>query len=323
MDEGSNPSISKIKIMKKITLRRAQISKSKNGVDVTVKSATIDWARKLAPTWEMVSQHKSGNLSNFEYIKLYNKILKKADEEGVFEELYNSSNSSQTLLCYCPGGKFCHTHLIIDYAIKKYSDKFKDGRRSRIEKGTEMKYLLAIDLETTGLKASYHEITQIGAILLNKELEELGQFETLVSIDYPERGMENGFNVFQYTHINSDDLKKAPKLKQSLRSLELFVRGKAGFNLDSIAIFGQNPRFDVTFIEKAYDSLGWKFPYDFHPIGLESMYTFYTLQKTGKLPNQILLKTICKKAGVENVQEHNALADIRATVDAMKALLGK
>ena len=75
-------------------------------------------------------------------------------------------------------------------------------------------------------------------------------------------------------------------------------------------------------MEKAYESLGWKFPYDFHPIGLESMYTFYMLVKNGQLPPNIRLKDICKKAGVSNLQEHNAIADIRATVDALRALVG-
>ncbi len=300
-------------------LKRAQIGKAKNGIDITIKSAT-GWARELAPTWEMVSGHKFGTMSDREYINLYNKILEEADKNGIFDKLYESEES--TLLCYCPSGKFCHTHLVIDYVIKNHPNKFADGRRKKKEKGTFMKYMLAVDLETTGLKPGYHEITQIGAILLNKKLEEVGEYETLVSIDYPERGIENNFNVFEYTHIKQADLKAAPKVKQALRQLELFIRSRTnGFKLSSISIFGQNPRFDVIFMEKAYESIGWKFPYDFHPIGLESMYTFYMLQKTGELPGNIRLKDICKKAGVQNTQEHNAIADIRATVDAMRALL--
>jgi len=187
-----------------------------------------------------------------------------------------------------------------------------------------MKYMLAVDLETTGLNPRHHEITQIGAILLDRELKELGEFETLVKIDYPERGLEGGFDVFKYTGITQDSLKDAPTLKKSLRAMEVFVRSKiGGFSLESVAVFGQNPRFDVGFLEEAYRSLGWKFPFDFHVIGLESAYVFYSLKKNGTLPVGLRLKDICKKAGIKNAQEHNAIADIRATVDSLRALLEK
>lgn len=186
-----------------------------------------------------------------------------------------------------------------------------------------MNYLLALDLETTGLKCNYHEITQIGAILLDRNLNEIGEFESFISINHPERGLENDFNVFKFTHIDINDLKNAPKLKQVLRKLELFTRNKTGsFDLREISIFGQNPYFDVSFLQVAYDSIGWNFPYNAVPIDLGAMYVFHCLEKTGELPmGYMKLNNICKKAGVDNKQAHNAIADIRATVDAMKSML--
>jgi len=312
----------------KIRLKRGRIRSGRSsGVDVTVKSATIDWARALAPTWDMVSGHKSGSLSDAEYVQQYRSILERALSHGVFDKMceHGRQNGNRlTLLCYCPGGKFCHTHLIIDYAVEKRGDLFEDGRpRRRTTEGEGMKYLLAIDLETTGLRPEYHEITQVGAILLDRSLAELGVFESLVRIEHPERGLENGFNVFEYTHIDPKDLEKAPKPKEVLRNLETFVRSKTGsMNLGEVSIFGQNPKFDSSFIEAAYNSLGWKYPYDFHVIGLESVYAFHQFQKNGSLPTGIRLKDICKKTGVKNEQAHDAVADIRATVEALRVLCG-
>ena len=184
-------------------------------------------------------------------------------------------------------------------------------------------HILAIDLETTGLDPTYNEITQVGAILLDSKLEEIGELETLVRIEHPERGMEGGFDVFAYTGINPKELETAPTLKEVLRKLEVFVRGHVGFGMKTVVVFGQNPRFDVGFIETGYKKLGWKYPYDFHVLGLESMFVYHQLRKNGKVPADITLKGICKTAGVKNAKAHNAIADIRATVAAMKKLLGE
>jgi DNA polymerase III epsilon subunit-like protein len=184
-------------------------------------------------------------------------------------------------------------------------------------------YILAVDLETTGLDPDYHEITQIGAILLDEHLKELGEFETLVKIDYPERGLEGGFDVFKYTGINPKDLQGATPLKEAIRNLETFVRFQVGFNMKKVVVFGQNPRFDIGFIEAAYKQFVWKYPFDFHGLGLESMYVYHQLKKTGEVPADITLKGICKKAGVTNLRAHNAIADIRATVDALRSLINE
>lgn len=308
-----------------VALKRGQIGKVRGDrlLDVTVKSAT-GWAAAFAPTWEMVSGHKDGTMGDAEYRERYEAIL---DASGdAFDRLRQlGAEGPVKLLCYCPDGRFCHTHLMIDYAIKKHPQWFSDGRvrqtTSKKRIGGRMKYLLAVDLETTGLKPGYHEITQIAGIMLNKSLDELGSFETFVRIDCPERGLENDFNVFEYTGIKVEDLKKAPLLRDALRSLETFVRSKIGStDLRQVIVFGQNPAFDKGFLEEGFERQGWKFPFDFHVLALESMFIHHHLLRTGELPADIGLKDICKVAGVENRQKHNAMSDIRATVDSLHKL---
>lgn len=308
----------------KVILTRGQIGKSKTGLDITVKSSS-GWATDFAPTWDMVAGHKSGVLSNVEYEKLYFDKLSKAEESfKELRELGLKNNNMVKLLCYCSNGKFCHTHLFIDYAVETYPEWFSDGRKSNKKKEDLMKFLLAIDLETTGLKPGYHEITQIAAIMLDKNLNELGTFNTFVKIDHPDRGLENNFNVFEYTGITLESLKKAPVLKEALRSLETFVRSKIGdVNLKQVVIFGQNPAFDKSFLEKAFNDQGWLFPFDFHVVALESMFIHQYLIKNGEIPTDICLKDICKSAGVENKQKHNAMSDIRASVESLQNICPK
>jgi DNA polymerase III epsilon subunit-like protein len=311
----------------KIILKRGQIGKA-HGIDVTVKSAT-GWACVFTPTWEMVSGHKGGTMGDIEYSELYTEILVLAGEKA-FQKLWQAGKENGgklTVQCYCPSGKFCHTHLLIGYAVKHYPQWFSDGRHTQRQtkaKGGKMKYMLAVDLETTGLKSNFHEITQIAAILMDKSLNELGTFETLVHIDFPERGIDRSFNVFEYTGIKVEDLQKAPLLKEALRALETFVRSKINdMELKKVILFGQNPTFDKGFLEQAYISQGWTYPFDFHVFALESMYAYHHLLKTGELPGDIGLKDICKVAGIENKQKHNAMSDIRATVDSLHKLCSK
>lgn len=309
-----------------VALKRGQIGRVRSGIllDVTAKSAS-GWAVAFAPSWEMVSSHKSGTMGDAEYKRLYEAILDLAGEKA-FDRLHQfGAQGTVRLLCYCPDGRFCHTHLLIDYAVRRFPQWFSDGRirASAAQGGKEnkMRHLLAVDLETTGLRPGYHEITQIAAIVLDKNLNELGTFDTLVRIEYPERGLEGNFNVFEYTGLKLEDIQKGMLIRDALRALETFVRSKiGGTDLKNIILFGQNPTFDKGFLDAAYEQQGWKWPFDFHVIALESVFAHHHLLKTGELPSNIGLKDICKVAGVNNKQKHNAVSDIRATVDALHKL---
>jgi len=72
----------------------------------------------LAPTWEMVLGHKSGRLSDEQYVAAYRKLLKERWEEVETWLLGLQPGEDITLLCYCPEGKFCHRQLI--YKMLRY-----------------------------------------------------------------------------------------------------------------------------------------------------------------------------------------------------------
>ncbi|GJL52753.1 MAG: hypothetical protein NPIRA01_39800 [Nitrospirales bacterium] len=104
-------------------LRRAQIGKAE-GIDTTVKSAKGLW-KAFAPTWDMVMGVKDGRISEAQYTEQYQAILVSVRAE-VWDAL--AQQEQATLLCYCRDGWFCHTHLIIEYAVKRWPDRFGDGR---------------------------------------------------------------------------------------------------------------------------------------------------------------------------------------------------
>ena len=105
-------------------LTRAQIGRGVLGIDTTVKSAQGIW-RPFAPRWEMVMGIKSGKISETQYTEQYDQIL-----DAVPTNVWNAlaAQPENTLLCFCKSSSFCHSHLIIEYAVKHWPDRFQDGR---------------------------------------------------------------------------------------------------------------------------------------------------------------------------------------------------
>jgi uncharacterized protein YeaO (DUF488 family) len=106
-----------------VKLTRAQIRIGVKGMDVTVKSAK-GFARSFAPTWTMVMGYKNGTLTETQYTEQYMKILGAVSVEA-WRWLYAQAvNDEVVLLCFCKDRQFCHTHLLIDYACRKYPKAF-------------------------------------------------------------------------------------------------------------------------------------------------------------------------------------------------------
>ena len=110
-----------------VKLTRAQIRPGVKGVDVTVKSSK-GFARAFSPTWSMVMGYKNGTLTEAQYTEQYLKILGAVSVEA-WRWLYAQAaeGGEVVLLCFCRDGQFCHTHLIIQYAVAKYPKAF--GKR--------------------------------------------------------------------------------------------------------------------------------------------------------------------------------------------------
>ena len=105
-------------------LTRGQIRPGVIGIDTTVKSAS-GLLRSFAPTWQMVMGWKRGSLTWEQYAAQYRAILTRVPDV-VWNIL--AARPEARLLCYCRDGVPCHTHLIIEYAVATWPDRFRDGR---------------------------------------------------------------------------------------------------------------------------------------------------------------------------------------------------
>jgi len=197
-----------------------------------------------------------------------------------------------------------------------------------------MFYILAVDLETTGLDHGYNEIIQIGAQLLDNNLTELGRFESLVSPDWPERAVRDGFDAFEYTGISKKEVAEAPSCSDVLVSLEQFIFGimhrdyptehLSRASLRNVILFGQNVRFDASFLESEYKRVGRAFPFDFHVLSLESLFFGYSKlvsRKQFESVRELSLNAIARSMGIVNENPHDAMSDISTTVDCLRYIL--
>lgn len=185
-----------------------------------------------------------------------------------------------------------------------------------------MNYLLCLDLETTGLDPNYNEIIQIGAILLDEKMRELGEFDRLVKPSFPMRGINKGYNTYLRSEISVEELRKQEPIESVIEDLQTWLLSK-GVNLSKpgeIALLGQNIKFDYSFLEKAYEKCSLFFPFDYHAIDVSSIYTSIFLANEDVLPEKVTLHCITSDFNIENIQAHNALADARATLEVFKLM---
>ena len=158
-----------------------------------------------------------------------------------------------------------------------------------------------VDIETTGLSAGYHQITEIAAVRLRRG-EVVESFETLVN-----PGVRIPSFITKLTGIDNVMVRDAPSIREVLPLFSDFV-GKDVF-------VAHNATFDYGFLDHNMKKHGHSF----------------TVPRlcTKKLANRLFpdlerkrLSDLCLHLGVENSRAHRAMADVRATAAVFRQMLG-
>jgi hypothetical protein len=88
-------------------------------VDTTVKFSD----GLFAPTWDIVTGHKKGKVSDQEYTEVYYSLMRKSYMERHSDWLEFLSRDEATIVCFCPyhiedgKPKFDHRHLLKDTLV--------------------------------------------------------------------------------------------------------------------------------------------------------------------------------------------------------------
>ncbi|MGG0308281.1 3'-5' exonuclease [Priestia megaterium] len=162
-----------------------------------------------------------------------------------------------------------------------------------------MKTYVVLDLETTGLDYTKEQITEIGAIKIDENFNEIRRFHTMVAL---EEGRELPEFITKLTGITEDDLKGQPNEKLALNSLEYFIG-------DSIVV-AQNAPFDLSFISRG-------------GIEPEKFICTRALARYVEPELSASLKDVTKRNGISLEGHHRALNDVEATIEVLKTYLSR
>jgi CRISPR-associated protein Cas2 len=169
-------------------------------------------------------------------------------------------------------------------------------------------HLAFVDIETTGLTVSEHEILEIGCVITDSSLQVLDEFEIKIKPEHIENADKIALKV---NHYKEKDWISSLSLKEAMKIFSQKVK-------DCIMV-GQNVAFDSSFLEYNFNKLNIKNSLHYHRLDTISI----AWAKLHNNPNldHYSLREMCKYFGIINARPHSALSDARATYELYKKLM--
>ncbi len=164
---------------------------------------------------------------------------------------------------------------------------------------------VVVDLETTGGAPDGHGITEIGAVKVRGG-EPLGELSTLVN-----PGSRIPAFVTVLTGITETMVAPAPPIEEVLPSFLEF--------LGTAVLVAHNAPYDVGFLKAACAHCGYRWP---NPRVLDTVALARQALLRDEVPNR-RLATLAAYFHASHQPTHRALADARATVDVLHALIAR
>ncbi len=163
---------------------------------------------------------------------------------------------------------------------------------------------VALDLETTGLKADKDEIIEIGAVRFTADGRDVRVLDRFVSFVHPGRPIP--LRIQQITGINDGDVANAPRIDDVLPELRAFI------GIDVRGVIAHNASFDLGFLRAA---------------GLDVQQpAFDTFELASILmPGRASynLGELCRNEGIALVDAHRAFDDAEACAQLFARLLDR
>jgi len=168
--------------------------------------------------------------------------------------------------------------------------------------------LAFIDIETTGLDVTKHEVIEIGVVITTPALDVVEKFELKIKPEHIENADPVALKV---NHYKSEDWGSSSSLSEVMQTLSSKVK-------DCIMV-GQNVSFDIGFLEYNFNKSNIKNPMHYHRLDTMSV-AWAKLHKKIDITH-FSLRELCKYFGIENERAHSALSDAYATYLLYKKLM--
>jgi oligoribonuclease (3'-5' exoribonuclease) len=175
--------------------------------------------------------------------------------------------------------------------------------------------LAFLDCEMGGLDPEQHDLTEIGLIVTDYRLAEIGAGEWKV-LARPERITAEAAAIFGYDAERW--AREGVGVRQALTEVAALL--PAGH---TVLPAGQNVRMDVAFLERAYRACELPYPFDYHVIDLATLFYTWSLVAGEPVP-ALSLRQAASHAGLSRSgSEHHALEDTRLTLETFRHFVGR
>ncbi len=168
------------------------------------------------------------------------------------------------------------------------------------------RYLLVIDVETTGLDPLRHACIEVGAVLLDKVLTPVAEFSSLIG---PWTGAEVLEDAMKVHGIVAEELQNAPHISDAVRHFDQVFMNEEEMPL----LAGWNVWFDTSFLRDLYRRAEMRWPFAHRLLDIQSVFSFHSG-----------LASISQEYAIQSVlneeQMHRALEDARHTSRLLKTL---
>ncbi len=168
--------------------------------------------------------------------------------------------------------------------------------------------LAFIDIETTGLNVTLHDIVDIGCVIADPEMNVIEEFSLKIKPEHLENADPVSLKISGY---NPEKWSDAHTLEEAMKIFSLKVK-------DCIMV-GQNVCFDSSFIEYALIKTKMPNPLHYHKLDTISI-AWAKLHREPDL-DHFSLREMCKRFGIVNEGVHTGLGDARATYELYKKLM--
>jgi len=172
-----------------------------------------------------------------------------------------------------------------------------------------------LDCEFGGLDPEQHDLTEVGIILTDYRLVELGERQWRVRAR-PERVSPEAAQIFGYDEAL---WARAPGVRQVMGEIVDFLPK------DKVVVpAGQNVRMDVIFLDRAFKRCDIPYPFDYHVIDLASLFYAWSLV-VGRVVPSLSLRQAATTAGLLDADgvAHRALEDARLTLECFRHYVGR
>lgn len=172
-----------------------------------------------------------------------------------------------------------------------------------------------LDCEFGGLDPELHDITEIGVIVTDERLAEIGEREWKV-VARAARVSAASIEISGYDAAVW--AREAVPVRQALTEFAAMLPKGC-----KVVPAGQNVRMDVIFLERAYKNCGVAWPFDYHVIDLATLFYAWSLV-AGEKVEALSLRQAATRAGLaRNKVAHRALADARLTLETFRHYVGR